>query len=169
MNDEIAIVNTLKKDKSDTKGGVGTKDVERIERNIEILKSEWKNLKKEKEKVDEFLVSKKETIITTTNFDIRKLSPFIQYCLLPRLKISAKDSIFCVRFIEYIHQLRDTSFITQINFTFTLLMSLLPAIQCCSENEAYNIGVFFKEILELIKNWNDESKFLNVRYTNFTI
>lgn len=161
MNDEITIVES-KKEKGESKSKIA-KDTERIKRNIEILNSEWKNLKKEKEKIDEFLLAKKEDILKSSNFDIRKWSPFIQYCLLPRLRISAKDSIFCVRFIEYIHYMRESSFIIQINFAFTLLINLLPSIQCCSENEAYNLGVFFKEILELVKNWNDDYRFLQVR------
>lgn len=158
MKNEITIVENTKKESRNK----AVKDVERIKRNIEILKSEWKNLKKEKEKIDEYLMSRKDNILANSNFDIRKLYPFIQYCLLPRLRISAKDSIFCVRFVEYVHLLRETSFVNKINFAFTLLINLLPSIQCCSENEAYNIGVFFKEILELVKNWNDDSKFLHV-------
>ena len=38
-------------------------------------------------------------------------------------------------------------------------MLLLPHIQCCSEKEAFHMGLFFKDLLQMTENWNNEKEF----------
>lgn len=147
------------KDKSEKSKNL--KEIERMKRNIEGLKQEKKNLLKESTKIHTFLKSRKDQLIEKLDFDIKKFLPFVQFCLLPRIKLSSADSIFCVKFIEFLHTIKGSTFSSQINLAFDLVSSLIPTLQSLSENEAYNMGVFFKEILEVSQNWNDEMKFYN--------
>ena len=37
-----------------------------------------------------------------------------------------------------------------------MLKRLLPTIQCCTEKETNNFGIFFLEVFRMINNWQDE-------------
>ena len=160
MDKNIKVIENTK-EKGESRSKI-LKDVERVKRNIDILKSEKKTMLKEQEKTNAFIEKVRVKVIRTLSLEIQKLGPFIQYCLMPRIRVSAKDALYCSVFLQKLCKLRKITFTHQIKLNFSIFSTLIPSLQCSSENEAYNLGVFFKEMLELTKNWNSESKLTNV-------
>ena len=114
---------------------------------------------KEKEKIDAFQLANKDKIVA--NFGDVKKRPLelLQFCQLPRMRLSPGDAQYCAKFLDMTHKLIGSNFQNQLETVFNLIMLLLPNIKCCSEKEAFNMGLFQKEILQLTENWNNEKEF----------
>lgn len=93
-----------------------------------------------------FLLANKEAIIKNFNEVKKRPVEFLQFCLLPRMRLSPGDALYCVNFLETIHKLIGSNFLNQLETIFNLFMLLLPNIKCCSEKEAFNMGLFLKDL-----------------------
>ena len=138
---------------------------DKIKKNIEILKQEHQSQQKEKEKIDVFLETHKEDIIKNF-FNSDSNIPFVQYCCLPRLRLSPSDAIFTAKFFDTLIQLKNLPYVDQLEFKFNMVKTLIPSVQCCSEMEAKNLGIFFREILAFSENIHDNSKLYYVESLN---
>ena len=145
------IAELTKECKTDVKSD---KNVDKVKKTIEVLKQELSSQQKEKEKLDQFLESKKE-IIVQNFFNLECNLPFLQYCCLPRLRLSPSDAIFSVKFINTMIALKGQPFLDQLEFKFNTVKLLYPTVLACSEVEAFDLGVFCEELLEITKNLND--------------
>jgi hypothetical protein len=157
MNNEIK---RLEETKPEAKNKV-EKDIEKIKKSIEILRQEQSSQIKEKEKFDGFFQLKKTPILLNF-FTTERNIPFIQHCLLPRLRLSHSDSIYCAKFMHYVFNLQNYDPRDQLEFKFAVIKTIFPTIQCCSENEAFSLGVFLREILAFSENIFDSSKNFSV-------
>jgi THO complex subunit 2 len=133
------------------------KNSDKIKKNIEILKQEHQSQQKEKEKIDAFLDSHKEDIIRNF-FNSESNIAFVQYCCLPRLRLSPSDAIFTAKFFDTIMALKEYPYLDQLEFKFNIVKVLIPSVLSCSEMEAKNLGIFFKEILSFTENIHDNAK-----------
>jgi Transcription factor/nuclear export subunit protein 2 len=151
----------LQKDtKADSKSKTD-KATDKIKKNIEILKQEHSSQQKEKEKIDAFLEGHKDDIIRNF-FNSEHNMAFVQYCCLPRLRLSPSDAIFTVKFLNAMMTLKRYPYLDQLEFKFNIVKTLFPSVQCCSEMEAKNLGIFFREILSMTENIHDNSKLYSV-------
>jgi len=78
-------------------------------------------------------------------------SAFIQHCLTPRVRQSPSDSIFCLAFIAKMVELvidkaNVLHIFSQINKIF------YPIVQCCTNKESENIGLFLSELFHLLEH-----------------
>ena len=137
------------------------KNTEKLKKNIEILKQEQSSQQKEKEKLDVFLMAKK-VILTDQFFEAKNNVAFAQFCCLPRLRLSPADAIYCVKFLNCLINIKGLPFLEQLEFRFGILQILFPSTQCCSKEEATNLGVFFKELLAVADLLNDNHKLYHV-------
>lgn len=58
---------------------------------------------------------------------------------------SASDALYTFNFFKLLHQLRVPNF-NILYILGAMLKSIVPAIHCCTENEAENLGIFFMEL-----------------------
>jgi THO complex subunit 2 len=148
------IADLLKESKSDSKSD---KNLDRAKKNIEALKQEMSSKLVEKEKLNRYLQGKKDQLIANFfNSDIN--IHFYQHCILPRIRLSPSDAIYCVKFINTIMQLKEISPIDQLEIRFNTVKYLYPTVLACSEFEAFNMGIFTEEILDITSNLNDNAK-----------
>lgn len=81
---------------------------------------------------------------------------FLQYCIYPRLLHSAKDALYTFNFFKTLHRLRVPNF-KILKFLIQILRCVMPAMHCCSEAEAENLGIFFLELFGLLNHWSKKS------------
>lgn len=58
--------------------------------------------------------------------------------------------------------LKKYPYLDQLEFKFNVVKTLFPSVQCCSEIESKNLGIFFREILSMTENIHDNSKLYSV-------
>eukprot|EP00826_Nyctotherus_ovalis_P047430 TRINITY_DN5453_c0_g1_i8.p1 TRINITY_DN5453_c0_g1~~TRINITY_DN5453_c0_g1_i8.p1 ORF type:complete len:1085 (+),score=310.03 TRINITY_DN5453_c0_g1_i8:465-3719(+) len=147
----------LQKDAKDDKieGSQAKKKLDRINQVLENLKTEKSGYAENSKRCVAFLGSRKDLMLGKVTRPGELSSAFMQYCIFPRLMLSPSDAIYAIKFIALLFKFK----VQHINFLDILevmLKRLLPAIQCCTENEAYNFGIFFLEVFRLIQYWQDE-------------
>lgn len=62
--------------------------------------------------------------------------------------------------------LKGYPYLDQLEFKFNIVKVLIPSVQCCSEMEAKNLGIFFKEMLGFTENIHENSKLYAVNDLN---
>ncbi|KAI9753213.1 MAG: homoserine O- acetyltransferase [Chaenotheca gracillima] len=78
-----------------------------------------------------------------------------QYCLLPRLMISAPDAIFCFKMIKLLHSTGTPNFRTAGLLDHMFRQSRLAnIIFTCTSREAENFGRFLNETLKDLSRWH---------------
>ena len=82
----------------------------------------------------------------------------LQHCILPRCLISAIDSVYAAKFIEFLidHDVPGFSF---VDFLLVLTKSVSSLIVSVTLNEASRLGRFFREILKILHKWANKSAF----------
>lgn len=147
----------LQKDVKEDKGDSSQvkKKLDRINQVIENLKIEKKEYIENSKKCVAFLESRKDFMLHNINRPNDLSSAFMQYCIFPRLMLSPSDAIYAIKFIALLFRFK-VQHIKFLDILEVMLKRLLPAIQCCTENEAYNFGIFFVEVFRLIQYWQDE-------------
>jgi len=155
LKKEIALLESSK-ERTDSKI---LKTIDRIKKGIVILQQEELNLQKEKDKIHSFIEAHKTAILNGFSLEPQKLVPFSQFCLLPRLRLSPEDAIYCSRIVDYLLDLNKVSFKKRLEAKFELVYLILPCLQCCSESESYNVGVFLKDILKFALDYHSDSQF----------
>ncbi|CAG8537110.1 1543_t:CDS:2 [Racocetra fulgida] len=75
------------------------------------------------------------------------ITQFWQYCLFPRLITSADNAVFCVKFIEIMHEIGTANFSTLTLYDRIFADQVQPLIFTCSESEARNYGAFLQTVL----------------------
>eukprot|EP00501_MAST-03F_sp_TOSAG23-6_P000517 GSMAST32.ASY1.ANO1.531.1 assembled CDS len=81
----------------------------------------------------------------------------VRRLLFPRLKYSPAGASYSAKFILLLHNLNTPSFST--TKCLEICFNALPAtVLCLSECEAGNLGIFLKEIFQLIKSWRSSTK-----------
>jgi THO complex subunit 2 len=160
-DDEVAKLtkdaSLLQKDAKDDKGegSQSKKKLDRINQIIENLKTEKKEYTENSKRYLSFLESKKHSMLNKLIRPNELSSSFMQYCIFPRLMLSPSDAIYSIKFIGLLFKYK-VPYINFLDILEMMLKRLLPAIQCCTENEAYNFGIFFVEVFRLIQYWQDE-------------
>lgn len=146
------------------------REIEKLKKSIESLNKEKTSQQKEKEKFDQFLEEQKSRILDKIhegffrpiregdNNDSAGNIPFLQHCILPRLRLSPEDAIYSVKFLKVLMNLKNLQFLDQLEFRFSIIKALFPAVFSCSEYEAFNLGLFFKELLGFTEFIHDPAK-----------
>eukprot|EP01022_Parablepharisma_sp_SALTPOND_P003062 TRINITY_DN1121_c0_g1_i1.p1 TRINITY_DN1121_c0_g1~~TRINITY_DN1121_c0_g1_i1.p1 ORF type:complete len:867 (-),score=104.28 TRINITY_DN1121_c0_g1_i1:1480-4080(-) len=154
LNAEVtALQKELKEGKDEN-----TQVAKKLERNKQIianLTGEHQKIAENHKKYVAFLESRKEHILSKVTKKSELSSTFMQYCIFPRLMFSPSDAIYAIKLITLLFKLR-IRLINILDILGVLLKRMLPAIQCCTEKEAYNFGMFFLEVFRLIHYWQDE-------------
>ena len=86
-------------------------------------------------------------------------SALMEYCFLPRILLSPLDSLFCFKFLKFLHTSGTSNFRT-IGFYDLIFRQnrLTSLIFMCTSKEADNLGRFLHEILRDLARWHkDES------------
>ena len=69
---------------------------------------------------------------------------------------SAKDALYSFHFFKLLHKLRVPNF-KILQFLIAILKCVMPAMHCCSEAEAENLGIFFLELFGLLNHWSKQA------------
>ena len=77
----------------------------------------------------------------------------IQHCIYPRLMHSPRDALYSFHFIKTLHKLRVPNF-SILAFIGESLKCLMPAIHFCTEEQAENLGLFFRELITMLDHWS---------------
>lgn len=84
------------------------------------------------------------------------------------------ESLYCAKFIIKCHKLGNQEFMKYMSSIHTvsgrekelkrkkIAISIIPMLHCCSEKEAFNLGVFFKELFHPFVNWQEEKQLMEV-------
>lgn len=84
---------------------------------------------------------------------------FLQHCLLPRVRLSESDAMFCARFVLLLHDMSTPHFST-LTLVDKCVRELLPLLHCCSEREAGNLGIFLHRLFAVLRGWrSNEASF----------
>lgn len=132
------------------------KKTERNKQTIQNLKTELQKQTESHKKYLKFLESRKDLMISKVTKKSDLSVTLVQYCIFPRLMFSPSDAIYAIKMIIYLYKLK-VKMINILDIVGVLLKRMLPAIQCCTEKEAYNFGIFFLEVFRLIQYWQSET------------
>lgn len=144
------------------------KEISKLENSINNLKKEMDYYAKHQEKILKFLEKKNSVLLSEipaeNKRDISKV--LIQNCLFPRLVFSSTEALYASKMLIMLFNIK----MNNINF-FDLMQKiikfLLPCVLTVTEFEALNIGYFFLEFLKVVKFWQDEKIWNQVKTINF--
>ncbi|EMS13582.1 hypothetical protein KM1_084070 [Entamoeba histolytica HM-3:IMSS] len=102
-----------------------------------------------------------------TDFKKEKLyyipNKFMSQCLIPRIKISIKDAMYCAKFILQIFE-NDIEGVSLMFLLNIVAMYLIGSCVTMTTKETYNVGIFLNILLKQLKEWNSQEKYnSNVR------
>jgi len=160
LNNEISGLQKELKDGNNSDTASINKKLERNKQIISNLNAEYQKQAENNKKYLAFLESRKDHIISKITKKSELSSTFIQYCIFPRLMNSPSDAIYSIKIITALFKLR-VKLINILDILGVLLKQVLPAIQCSTEKEAYNYGIFFLEVFKLIHYWQDDHVWKN--------
>ncbi|KAI5476268.1 Tho2 protein [Pseudohyphozyma bogoriensis] len=86
------------------------------------------------------------------------ITQFIQYCVLPRAKLSLPDAVYTFQMINRIHSIGTPYFHTALLYDKLLTQEVGPFLFSCSENEARNFARFLFDILSQLHAWIKDSE-----------
>jgi cell division protein FtsB len=142
------------------------KEIEKIKNSIENLERERNNLKKNFEKISNFLQEKKSKLLDDFNIsksNRRDISRYlIQYCLYPRLIFSKVEAVYSAKMLVILINLKIQN-VNVFDIMQKIVKFLLPCILCLTEYESQNLGVFLLEFLKVVKYWQEDAVWENVR------
>ncbi len=146
---------TLQKEDKGADSSQTAKKLERNKQSIANLNGELQRYTEINKKYTKFLESRKDAMISKVTKKADLSPTFMQYCMLPRTMFSPSDAIYTIKMITVLVRLR-VKLINILDIVGMLLKRMLPVVQCCTEKEAYNFGIFFFEVFRLIHYWQDE-------------
>ena len=79
----------------------------------------------------------------------------VQHCLYPRLMLSPSDALYAINFLKMLVQLKVPK-INVLNIFAQIMKGIIPTINCCTNNESENLGIFFMEWFQMIDRWTDQ-------------
>lgn len=136
------------------------KDKDRLNSLQKSLEAEYKNIKERSEGVSQFidtyLEGKLFAGVQPDQFDQINFT-FIQVCLHPRLLFSPADAIYSAKFILLLQKKRIYPF-NFVDCIKKLICTVLPCIKCCTQLEAFNLGIFFLEIFRALERWGENEE-----------
>lgn len=94
-------------------------------------------------------IRKRANITDSTNFS----SEMVQKCIFPRLLCGPVDAMYCASFIETVQKLKIPHFPT-MSVISNCISFIIPCLNCCSEVEAQNIGLFTLKLFSLLSRWS---------------
>jgi THO complex subunit 2 len=80
-----------------------------------------------------------------------------QYCLFPRLIMSADNAVFCAKFIEEMHEIGTANFSTLTLYDRVFADQAQPVTFTCTEAEARNYGRFLQTCLKSLSVLHKDS------------
>lgn len=84
-------------------------------------------------------------------------SALMEYCFLPRILLSPLDSVFCFKFVKFLHTSGTTNFRTMGLYDLLFRQNRLTSlIFMCTSKEADNFGRFLNEILRDLSRWQKD-------------
>ncbi|CAG8488472.1 3561_t:CDS:2 [Funneliformis caledonium] len=85
------------------------------------------------------------------------ITQFWQYCLFPRLIMSADNAVFCAKFIEEMHEIGTANFSTLTLYDRVFADQAQPVTFTCTEAEARNYGRFLQTCLKSLSVLHKDS------------
>nr|CAG8487603.1 15373_t:CDS:10 [Entrophospora candida] len=86
------------------------------------------------------------------------ITQFWQYCLFPRLLLSADNAVFCAKFIEIMHEIGTANFSTLTLYDRIFADQVQPITFTCTETEARNYGRFLHTVLKYLSSLHRDQK-----------
>ncbi|GAA6028291.1 hypothetical protein JCM8097_006959 [Rhodosporidiobolus ruineniae] len=86
----------------------------------------------------------------------RLADDILQYCLLPRARLSLPDAVFAHQMIRKLHSLNAPGFHTVVLYDRLLTSQVGPVIFSCTENEARNYARFLYDVLGDLFRWHKD-------------
>jgi THO complex subunit 2 len=84
-------------------------------------------------------------------------SALMEYCFLPRILLSPLDSLFCFKFLKFLHTSGTSNFRTMGFYDSIFRQNRLTSlIFMCTSKEADNLGRFLNEILRDLARWQKD-------------
>jgi THO complex subunit 2 len=84
-------------------------------------------------------------------------SALMEYCFLPRILLSPLDSVFCFKFLKFLHTSGTNNFRTMGFYDLLFKQNRLTSlIFMCTSKEADNFGRFLNEILRDLSRWQKD-------------
>jgi THO complex subunit 2 len=84
-------------------------------------------------------------------------SALMEHCFLPRILLSPLDSLFCFKFLKFLHTSGTSNFRTMGFYDLLFQQSRLTSlIFVCTSKEADNLGRFLNEILRDLARWQKD-------------
>ncbi|EDR28936.1 hypothetical protein EDI_072450 [Entamoeba dispar SAW760] len=88
---------------------------------------------------------------------------FMSQCLIPRIKTSIKDAMYCAKFILQIFE-NDIEGVSLMYLLNIVAMYLVGSCVTMTTKETYNVGIFLNILLKQLKEWNSQETYnSNVR------
>ncbi|KAL9643319.1 hypothetical protein ABK040_014774 [Willaertia magna] len=88
------------------------------------------------------------------------MSTFLQYCIIPRCLFSILDSLYCAKFIEFLHFHRTPKF--SLLYFMQVLFEFIPGLILSStENEVKRLSRMTLYLLNIVNKWRDNQEDFN--------
>ena len=79
----------------------------------------------------------------------------IQHCIIPRCVFSGIDSLYCTKFIHWLHKI-ETPYFSSLVYFNNVSKDFMSSVFCLTEAEASRLGRFLFETLSLLKRWRSD-------------
>ncbi|GEM11852.1 tho2 protein [Rhodotorula toruloides] len=94
--------------------------------------------------------------VSTTGQRQQLVHDILQYCLIPRSRLSLPDAVFSHQMIKRLHSMNTPQFHTIVLYDSLLTTQISPILYSCTENEARNFGRFLFDILADLYRWHKD-------------
>jgi len=131
------------------------RELKEAESNIKVLGAEMKAQKEHCQRVKEMLSKTlMDKLFITSQHDSQNdtIQALIQHCVLPRAVLSPEDAIYTAKFFHLLHNIDVPNF-PSLKFLDLVFRIVLANLFSSTEQEAYNLGLFFKEFMGPLRTW----------------
>jgi len=135
------------------------KEIARIQQVLEKLPAEVKAQQKNHTAVMRRLRSESATWLTSLDLHGPKnvCDAFILHCVMPRVKYSAADAMYCAKFIKCMHEMHTPGF-SSIQCYDKVIKDMVALVLCSTDAEANNLGIFLQHTMTLMSHWREDPK-----------
>ncbi|KAH8922808.1 hypothetical protein BT69DRAFT_208123 [Atractiella rhizophila] len=89
---------------------------------------------------------------------VTSVDAFLQYCVIPRARLSPIDAMFSAKYIRLLHERGIPNFVTASVYNKLFSSAITPLLLQASEQEAKNLGLFLCQILEHVHHLKQSKK-----------